>query len=115
MWFPIQTATAKVINGFWEIDFPQSNRDQVLRWITVQGPSLSTVNVYLDTIFIDTTPRGDLNRADYFSGIPIARGRQLRLVWNISTGTAPIASIGTDDGGTAGQAALTGNADLFTN
>lgn len=115
MWFPIDTQTATVINGVYEIDFPLSNRDRELKWITLLGPPLSTVKVFLDTIFLDTTIRGDFNHADYFSGIPIAKGRVLRLVWNVGTGTpVPTASIGCTDGGTEVAGQLTGNTNLFT-
>jgi len=115
MWFPIDTAVGKVNqDGNYEIQFSSSNRDRVLQWISLTGPSGSTVLVYLDTIFMDTTVRGDFNRADYMAGIPIAKGRILRLVWNVGTGGAPNASIGCTDGGTTTQEQLTGNSNLFT-
>lgn len=114
MWFPIETQDGKQIGGVWEIDFASSNRDRVLVWISLRGPTLSTVDVYLDTTFLDTTVRGDFNRADYFSGIPIAKGRILRLIWNVGTGSAPKASIGCNDGGTEAASQLTGNSNLFT-
>ncbi len=99
MWFPIDTETG-VINaqGFWECDFGGYNTARVVEWISLVGPVSSTVNVYLDTIFVDTTARGDFNRADYYNGIPMAQGRLLRLVWNTGAGAAPVASVGLTDG-----------------
>lgn len=114
MWFPVDTETGQInANGDWEIDFPTYNTNRQLQWIALSGPPGSSVSVFLNTIFIDTTPRGDLNRADYYSGIPIAHGQQLRLVWNVGTGSAPTASIGMTDGNmsSAGGAA---NSGLFT-
>jgi|SRR6185503_17132852 len=98
MWFPIETAKGVVTNGVWEVDFGPFNENRVLEWITLQGPSSSVCTVFLDTILLDTTARGDFNRADYFVGIPIAHGRLLRLVWNVSTGIQPIVSVGMTDG-----------------
>lgn len=113
MWFPVQTADATLIATVWEIDFPTSNHAQQLQWIALQGPANSNVMVYLNTIFIDTTPRGDFNRADYPVGMPIAAGQQLRLVWNVGTGNAPKASIGCTDGGVQAQQSLGGNGSLI--
>lgn len=98
MWYPIDTETGTIQNGVWEIDFGGYNTARVLQWISLVGPVGSTCNVYLDTIFIDTTARGDFNRADYPEGIPLAQGRQLRIVWNTGAGAAPVASIGMTDG-----------------
>lgn len=100
MWLPIETQTAIVINGAYEIDFALKNVDRVLQFIALTGPAGSTISVFVDTVFMDTTPHGDFNRADYYQGIPIARGRQLRLVWSVGIGAPiPVASIGCTDGG----------------
>jgi len=115
MWFPIDTETAQLVAGVWEIDFPPVNQARELQWITLTGPSGSTVKVFLNTIFLDTTPRGDFNRADYYKGIPIAAGQQLRIVWSVGTGTPiPVASIGCTDGDVGIQAALTGSSTLIS-
>ena len=99
MWYPIDTETgAKNAQGVYEIDFGGYNTARVVQWISLIGPASSTCNVYVDTVFIDTTARGDFNRADYYAGIPLAQGRQLRLVWNVGTGTVPVASLGMSDG-----------------
>lgn len=115
MWFPIDTEKAVVINGVYEIDFPMSNSDRVLQWIALLGPPGSTVQVFLNTVFIDTTPRGDFNRADYFKGMPIARGQTLRIVWNVGTGSpVPSASIGCTDGVDEVSANNSRNAGIFS-
>lgn len=114
MWFPIETATAIVVNGVYEIDFPTHNVDRLLHWITLNGPAFSAVSVYLDTVYLDNTDKGDTNRADYIQGIPIAKGRVLRLIWDTGTGSpTPSASIGCSDGGQETQQALTGQYGLF--
>lgn len=115
MWFPIDTAAGVLQNGVWEVDFGPYRTDRELKWIALIGPSISSVRVFLDTIFIDATPRGDINRADYPQGTPIPRGRMLRLVWSVGTGNAPTVSIGCTDGGGEALGQLTGNPSIFTN
>lgn len=115
MWFPIDTQSATVQNTVYEIDFGPYNTDRLLNWITLKGPAGSNVQVYIDTVFMDITFHGDFNRADYYKGIPIARGRQLRLVWSVGTGNpVPQASIGCDNGGTEGMTATGQNTSIFT-
>lgn len=100
MWFPIDTQTGVVdpSTGLFVVTFGGYNTDRVIQWISLQGPSGSTCTVFVDTVFVDITARGDYNRADYYQGIPLARGRQLLLKWNVGTGITPIASIGAEDG-----------------
>jgi hypothetical protein len=97
MWYPIDTAKGQLINGVWEIDFGGYVQDRVIEFIVIQGPPSSVCSIYLDTIFMDTTSRGDFNRAEYINGIPMSSGRQLRLVWNVATGSV-LASVGMSDG-----------------
>lgn len=97
-WLPIDTESGSVSNGLYQVTFGPYNTPRILMWISLIGPASSTVNVYLDTTFVDTTARGDFNRADYYSGIPIAQGRVLYLYWNVGTGTLPMASIGMTTG-----------------
>lgn len=101
MWFPIDTETAALdsTSGLWVVTFGSYTQDRVVQWISLQGPVSSICTVYVDTVFVDITARGDFNRADYYQGIPLARGRQMFLKWNVGTGTAPVASIGAEDGG----------------
>lgn len=93
MWFPPDTQTGQLINGVWEIDFPLSNNDREVVAITIKGPTNSSCDIYMDTTFIDTTARGDFNRAEYLTGLPMARGRILRLIWSTGAGTAPVATL----------------------
>lgn len=115
MWFPTETATAVVnSDGNWEIDFPEFKTDRVIQWLAITGPPGSSLSVYFNTIFVDATPRGDINRADYFTGMVLARGQQLRLVWNVGSGSAGTASMGSTDGVTTVQDGQTGNSSLFS-
>lgn len=98
MWFPIATIQAQLQNGIWVATDGPYTENRQLQFISLIGPASSTCNVYLDTTFMDTTARGDFNRADYFSGIPVARGRQVILQWNVGTGTRPTVSLGYSDG-----------------
>lgn len=101
MWLAADTETATVIAGVYEIDFPTNNTDRVLKRLVLLGPAGSQMVMYLDTIRYDATWRGDVNSADYFSGVPIPRGRQLRMVWNVGVGApVPVATIFCDDGET---------------
>lgn len=118
MWFPTDTEVAAVVNGFYEIDFDEYRTDRVIQWISLTGPTGSTVSVFINTIFVDTTARGDFNRADYYSGMPLARGQQLRLIWSVGTGLPiPAASLGCSDGRQQVSVDQSGNADnpsIFT-
>lgn len=114
MWFPIVTQDGAIVNGVWRVDFPVLNRARVVQWIALRG-SAGTVNVYVGTTFVDTTPNGDVNRADYYKGIPLAAGQQFSLVW-ANGNAAPIvqASIGCTDGDENLTQALTGQQSIFT-
>lgn len=101
MWFPIDTVQATVVNGVWVATSGPFIENRVLEWISLVGPANSTCSVYLDTTFIDTTARGDFNRADYPAGNPVSRGRQVILTWNVGTGTQPVVSLGYSDGTTS--------------
>jgi hypothetical protein len=74
------------VNGVYEIDFRPSSFNRMVTQIAVQGPPGSSLSVFLDQNLYDSTPRGDLNTADYGPGRPVPRGRQLRLVWSVGTG-----------------------------
>lgn len=114
MWFGVDTQTAAldIQTGLWVCTFGPYVQDRVIQWISLQGPQSSTCNVYIDTVFMDITARGDFNRADYYQGIPLARGRQMFLKWNVGTGTAPVASLGCTDG--KAVSALTDTGTIFT-
>jgi hypothetical protein len=115
MWFPTQTKQAQVIAGFYEIDFDALKVDSVIQSIALTGPAGSTVSVYIENTFVDTTPRGDFNRADYYAGIPVPRGLRVRLVWSVGSGApVPSASITATDGGAGQAAALGGGNSIFS-
>jgi hypothetical protein len=108
MWYPIDTETAQLLDGVWRVDFPVNNNARVLQWISLVGPG-GSVKVYLGTVFMDTTEKGNFNRADYYKGIPIAAGQMLSVIWDNGLGVVPpTVSIGCTDG----DSELTGS--LFT-
>jgi hypothetical protein len=98
MWLPIDTQKGQLENGVWVVTFGGYNTARIIQSVSLTGPSSSSVVMYLDTVFMDVTARGDFNRADYYAGIPMAAGRQLNLIWSVGTGTAPVASIACTDG-----------------
>lgn len=102
-WFPTDTkpalpTDATIVNGVYELDFGPYNTDRLVQSIALLGPAGSSVNVYVNTIFKDTTARGDFNRADYYKGMLLSRGSVLRLVWNVGTGGPVQASVDATDG-----------------
>jgi hypothetical protein len=86
---PDEQYVASVVNGFYQINFRASNFNRLITTMAIQGPSGSTLNVYLDstTFLFDTTPRGDLNSADYGPGRPVPRGHSLLLIWSTGVGS----------------------------
>lgn len=93
---PPVLAQATVISGVYEIDFPTENYARYIRRIAIVGPYPSSLNVYIDNTLIDTTPRGDQNSSEYFVGVYLAQGQQLRLVWSVGTGRIPEATLQCD-------------------
>lgn len=114
MWFPIDSEKGIIdpSTGLWVVTFGGYNTDRLVQWISLQGPPSSTCNVYVNTIFVDITARGDYNRADYYQGIPLSRGSQFFLKWDTGSGNAPIASLGMTDGKAPSELLNTGS--IFT-
>lgn len=87
----------RFVPGAWtatytEADFRIQQRFE-LRHMSVSGPAGSALQVWVDTIFIDTTPRGDLNSWDPAQPLPMIPGQQLFFYWNTPAGTAPIVNV----------------------
>jgi len=85
--------------GGWAVQFtPQDLRIQQLFeifHIAVQGPNQPSCNlqVWLDTTFYSTTPRGDINDYDPNHPIPVRPGQTVNFYWNTTTNPAPTVSI----------------------
>lgn len=85
--------------GGWAVQFtPQDVRVQNLFeifHIAVQGPNLPSCNLqlWLDTTFYSTTPRGDINDYDPNQPIPVRPGQTINFYWDTAANPAPIVSI----------------------
>jgi hypothetical protein len=69
-------------------DFQIRVRFQI-RHISITGPAGSSLQIYVDTTFLDTTPRGDLNSWDPAQPLPVIPGQSLYFYWDASTGSIP--------------------------
>lgn len=56
--------------------------------MTVRGPTLSSLEVWIDQSFYSTTPRGDLNEWDPKQPMFLRRGQTLYFYWNSAGNTA---------------------------
>lgn len=79
-------------NGVYEIDFNSYTQNVECVRLAIQGPAGSTLSVYVEDIFVDTTPRGDLNSNELLHPYQLAKGQRLILIWSIGTGTIPLAT-----------------------
>lgn len=87
----------KYVPGAWsatfaESDFRINNRFEI-KHMSIQGPAGSSLLLYVDTTFIDTTPRGDLNSWDPAQPLPMMPGQSLIFYWNVATGAAPVVNV----------------------
>lgn len=57
--------------------------------IALKGPSGSSLQLYIDNTFYDTTPRGDINSYDPQHPLILRGGNSLVFHWNTSTTPAP--------------------------
>jgi hypothetical protein len=85
-------------NGFWvgTID-PKTwslgaNQFEVYH-IAVRGPSGSTLELWVDTMFYSTTVRGDLNEWDPKQTLHMTGGQTLYFFWNLAGATTPLANV----------------------
>lgn len=85
--------------GGWAVQFtPQDvairNPYEIFH-IAVQGPNLASCNLqlWLDTIFYSTTPRGDINDYDPNQPIPVIPGQTVNFYWDTVVTPAPIVTI----------------------
>ena len=85
--------------GGWAVQFtPGDLRIQQLFeiiHIAVQGPNQPSckLQVWLDTTFYSTTPRGDVNDYDPNQPIPVRPGQTVNFYWNTTVTPAPTVSI----------------------
>jgi hypothetical protein len=57
--------------------------------ISLRGPSGSTLDLYVNTTFYDTTPRGDINSWDGNNPIHMFGGQTLNFYWSAGGTTPP--------------------------
>lgn len=85
--------------GGWAVSFaPADIRIQSqfeIFHIAVQGPNLASCNLqlWLDTIFYSTTPRGDINDYDPNQPIPVRPGQTVNFYWDTVVLPAPTVTI----------------------
>lgn len=92
-------ATNPFLAGGWAVQFtPDDLRIKTMFeifHIAVQGPDLISCNLqlYLDTTFYSTTPRGDINDYDPNRPIPVRPGQTVNFYWDTTVAPAPVVSI----------------------
>jgi hypothetical protein len=57
--------------------------------IALKGPAGSAVQVFIDNVFFDATPNGDINSYDPQHPIVLRGGQSLVFDWNVSATPAP--------------------------
>lgn len=91
--------TNPFLAGGWAVQFTPDDlriRQQFeIFHIAVQGPALPSCNLqlWLDTTFYSTTPRGDINDYDPNQPIPVRPGQTINFYWDTTVTPAPIVSI----------------------
>jgi hypothetical protein len=85
-------------NGLWRVVFDQrvlaiaTNAIEVYH-ISLTGPAGSTLQMFIDRTFYDTTPRGDLNSYDPTNPLILRGGQELNFFWNSSATPVPSVTI----------------------
>ena len=59
----------------------------MIKGMTVKGPQGSELQLYVEDLFISTTPRGDLNSWDPSQPLPMFPSQTLNFYWSVGTGT----------------------------
>jgi hypothetical protein len=84
---PTESYVATVVAGKYTITANPSRITRLCTGISLTGPAGSSVQLFLNSLPFDNTPRGDINTADYGTGKVIPKGGILKLVWSVGTGT----------------------------
>lgn len=85
--------------GGWAVSFtPDDLRIRIpfeIFHIAVQGPALPSCNLqlWIDTTFYSTAPRGDINDYDPNQPVPVRPGQTVNLYWDTTVTPAPKVSI----------------------
>jgi hypothetical protein len=61
--------------------------------IAINGPSASSMKIYIDTVFFSNVARGDINDWDPSQVLPMLPGQELFFHWNTTSGSAPQVTI----------------------
>lgn len=61
--------------------------------MALRGPSGSTLEVWIDQAFYETTPRGDLNSWDPSQPLYMRGGQTLYFFWSLGGATPPFVTI----------------------
>lgn len=61
--------------------------------MSVTGPGGSALQVWVNTTFYDTTPRGDINSWDPSNALHMYGGQTLNFYWSLGTGTVPFVTV----------------------
>lgn len=85
--------------GGWAVQFTPTDmaiKDQYeIRHIAVKGPNILSCNLqlWLDTTFYSTTPRGDINDYDPNQPIPVYPGQTINFYWDTIVAPAPVVTL----------------------
>lgn len=84
--------------GLWSIEFTPailaiSSASVEVYHMSVRGPTGSSMDVYVNQTFYDTTVRGDINSWDANNALFLRGGESLIFYWNSSATPAPKVSI----------------------
>lgn len=85
-------------NGFWSIEFDParfgfaSNNFEVYH-IALKGPAGSSFQVFTNTTFYSTSPRGDLNEWDPNQPLFMNAGQSLFFYWNSAAAPSPMVTV----------------------
>lgn len=85
------------VAGAWTVSFEPATLSipgEFEVWhISINGPTASSMQVYIDTVFFSNVARGDINDWDPSQVLRVLAGETLFFHWNVATGSAPKVTI----------------------
>lgn len=85
----------------WVITWPPRNSERVLSRVSIRAPKNLTSNpdvvLFCDTTELSIAPVASVTEYEPYRPIPINAGRYLYLVWFTTVGTAPEATLFTEE------------------